>query len=127
MSRTEYARQVKQELYGEQRSAVAGTDPELSAIKERLVYGEIYPHIHLDAKLRELLILAVATTNQTMGEVLSIPRPPFRPGQTPERSGRRSITARPISAWGKRNRRCRPWTRYWSSGASSCRWSAPAL
>ena len=69
MSRTEYARQVKQELYGEQRSAVEGTDPEFSAIKERLVYGEIYPHIHLDAKLRELLILAVATTNQTMGEV----------------------------------------------------------
>ena len=49
MSRTEYARQVKQELYGEQRSAVEGTDPEFSAIKERLVYGEIYPHIHLDA------------------------------------------------------------------------------
>ena len=45
------------------------TDPEFAAIKERLIYGEIYTETKLDDKLRELVILVVASTNQTMSEI----------------------------------------------------------
>ena len=84
MDRTEYAQQILPQLYGEQRSPMEGTDPEFAAIKERLVYGEVYPHIRLDAKLRELLILAVATTNQTMHEVSLHTKAALQAGAAPE-------------------------------------------
>lgn len=56
-------------LYGEAHSDLTVSDPEFAAMKERLIYGEIYAEEKLSAKLRELVILAVATSNQTMNEV----------------------------------------------------------
>lgn len=69
MSRTEKATETMKALYGETHTALTAADPEFAAIKERLIYGEVYAEETLSAKLRELVILAVATTNQTMNEV----------------------------------------------------------
>ena len=60
---------IRDRLYGRSDSPLAGTDPEFAAIKTRLIYGEVYAEEKLSAKLRELVILVVATTNQTMDEV----------------------------------------------------------
>ncbi len=69
MNREEQAKRTMQELYGPEAPDRAVRDPEFAAIKERLIYGEIYAEEKLSAKLRELVILAVAATNQTMNEV----------------------------------------------------------
>ena len=69
MNRTEKATETMNTLYGETHTALTAADPEFAAVKERLVYGEIYAEEKLSAKLRELIILAVAATNQTMNEV----------------------------------------------------------
>lgn len=69
MNRAEQTKQTLTQLYGRSDSPMAGTDPEFAAIKTRLIYGEVYAEEKLSAKLRELVILVVATTNQTMDEV----------------------------------------------------------
>lgn len=69
MNRAEQTQQMLTQLYGQSDSPLAGTDPEFAAFKTRLIYGEVYAEEKLSAKLRELVILAVATTNQTMDEV----------------------------------------------------------
>ena len=68
MNRAEQAEKTTKALYGG-TSALGVTDPEFAAIKERLIYGEVYAEEKLSARLRELVILVVATTNQTMNEV----------------------------------------------------------
>lgn len=83
MDRREIARQTVDALYGG-RSDIAQAEPDFAAIKERLIYGEIYPHIQLDAKLRELVILAVAATNQTLNEVSLHTRAALQAGAAPE-------------------------------------------
>lgn len=57
------------DLYGEAHTDLSVFDPEFAAIKARLIYGEVYAEETLPAKLRELVILAVAAANQTMNEV----------------------------------------------------------
>ena len=69
MDRAEQTKQTLTQLYGRSDSPLAGTDPEFAAIKTRPIYGEVYAEEKLSAKLRELVILVVATTNQTMDEV----------------------------------------------------------
>ncbi len=69
MKCTDYAKQTVQMLYGAASASIHETDPEFFAIKERLIYGEVYAEEKLSAKLRELVILVVATTNQTVNEV----------------------------------------------------------
>lgn len=69
MNRIEKAAETMHALYGEAHSGLRISDPEFAAIKERLIYGEVYAAEKLSAKLRELVILAAATTNQTMNEV----------------------------------------------------------
>lgn len=69
MDRKEQSREVMRRLYGLAKSPMSATDPDFAAIKERLVYGEVYKHIKLDAKLREFILLAVAATNETPDEV----------------------------------------------------------
>ena len=69
MNRTEKAKETMNALYGEAHAALTASDPEFAAIKERLIYGEVYAEEKLSAKLRELVILVVAATNQTMNEV----------------------------------------------------------
>lgn len=69
MNRTEKAAETMRALYGEARNSLAASDPEFAAIKERLIYGEVYAEEKLSARMRELVILVVAATNQTMNEV----------------------------------------------------------
>ena len=69
MNRTEKAAETMNALYGEARIGLTASDPEFAAIKEQLIYGEVYAEEKISAKLRELVILVVAATNQTMNEV----------------------------------------------------------
>ena len=69
MNRTEKAAETMNALYGEARIGLTASDPEFAAIKERLIYGEVYAEEKLSAKLWELVIHVVAATNQTMNEV----------------------------------------------------------
>lgn len=69
MNRTEKAAQTMRALYGEARNGLAASDPEFAAIKGWLIYGEVYAEEKLSARMRELVILVVAATNQTMNEV----------------------------------------------------------
>lgn len=69
MSREEIAKQYIGKLYDGAASPLESTDPEFAAIKERLIYGEVYAEEKLSVKLRELVILVVAATNQTLSEV----------------------------------------------------------
>lgn len=69
MKRADHAQQIMQTLYEAASASIHETDPEFAAIKERLIYGEVYAEEKLSAKLRELVILVVSATNQTMNEV----------------------------------------------------------
>ncbi len=84
MNREETARETMTRLYGGEPTTLEQTDPEFSAIKTRLIYGEIYQDETLSPRLRELLILAVATTNQTLGEVRRHTAAALRCGAAPE-------------------------------------------
>ena len=84
MDRTEFAAQTIEKLYGGAKTALRQSNPEFAAIKERLVYGEVYRHSRLDARLRELVILVVAATNQTMREVTIHTEAALRVGTPPE-------------------------------------------
>lgn len=69
MNRAEKTEKIMRELYGSAQTALAQTDTDFAAIKARLIYGEIYAEEKLSARMRELVILAVAVTNQTVNEV----------------------------------------------------------
>ena len=69
MNRTEKAAETMCALYGQTYKNLTVSDPEFAAIKERLIYGEVYAEEKLSDKMRELIILVVAATNQTMNEV----------------------------------------------------------
>ena len=84
MDRTQAAKEMTQALYGAQPSPAEGADPDFAAIKERLIYGQVYRHVQLEPKLRELLILAVASTNQTLHEVSLHTQAALAAGASPE-------------------------------------------
>lgn len=84
MSRAEIAQQAMNVLYNGKEDSLENTDPEFSAIKERLIYGEVYAEETLPPKLRELLILVVAATNQTFSEVKRHTQAALNSGATPE-------------------------------------------
>ena len=65
MGRIDTAAENVRRLYGGAESPLSATDPEFAAIKERLVYGEVYAHVKLPAVLREQIIIAVAAVNGT--------------------------------------------------------------
>ena len=69
MNRSDTANEITGRLYGPEKSPLSASDPEFDAIKRRLVYGEVYPHVELEPVLREQILLAVATVNGTPGEV----------------------------------------------------------
>lgn len=84
MNSMELAKQYMEQLYGQSSSSLETTDPELAAIKKRLIYGEIYAEEKLDPKLRELIILVVSTTNQTYAEVKLHTNAALQSGVTPQ-------------------------------------------
>ena len=84
MDRVEEARRTLLALYGGSHSPLEESDPDFAAIKQRLVYGELYAQEALDPVMRELILLAVATTNQTMSEVKLHTCAALRSGASPE-------------------------------------------
>ena len=84
MDRVEEARRTLLALYGGSHSPLEESDPDFAAIKQRLVYGELYAQEALDPVMRELILLAVATTNQTMSEVKLHTCAALRSGAYPE-------------------------------------------
>ncbi|MCR3760264.1 carboxymuconolactone decarboxylase family protein [Clostridium felsineum] len=69
MNRIEISNETMKHLYGSDENKIKQTDKDFFDIKTRLVYGEVYNHIKLSSKMRELILLVVATTNLTMKEV----------------------------------------------------------
>lgn len=69
MNRSESAKQYISTLYNDKYAPLEASDPEFTTIKERLIYGEVYAEEKLLPRLRELVILAVAVTNQTLNVV----------------------------------------------------------
>lgn len=83
MNRIESAKRYTDKLYDGAASPLETTDPEFAAIKERLIYGEVYAEEKLPARLRELVILVAATTNQTFAEVKRHTAAALQSGVTP--------------------------------------------
>ena len=65
MDRMQKAEAYRKELGKTGAPALAGTDPELAAIRERLEYGEIAGQGCLDARRRRLITLVVLAAIQT--------------------------------------------------------------
>ena len=101
MDRAEQTKQTLTQLYGRSDSPLAGTDPEFAAIKTRLIYGEVYAEEKLSAKLRELVILVVATTNQTRDEVKRHTAAALAAGVRPEEVREAVYHCAPTSAWAR--------------------------
>ena len=59
MDRIQKAVAYRKELGKTEASPLAGTEPELAAIRERLEYGEIAGQGSLDARQRRLITLVV--------------------------------------------------------------------
>ena len=65
-------------------SALAGTDPELAAIRDRLEYGEIAGQGCLDARQRRLITLVVLAAIQTPEGIGEETRAALHQGVRPE-------------------------------------------
>ncbi len=67
--RVALAEKNKSKLFGNTQDSLAKSDPELVAMKERLIYGEIAKYGSLNDKQRELITLVVLTSAQTPAEI----------------------------------------------------------
>lgn len=59
----------KSKLFGNVQDPLAKTDPDLVAMRDRLLYGEIAEHGSLNDKQRELLTLVVLTVGQSTADI----------------------------------------------------------
>lgn len=66
MERVECARQNRQKYLGSGSAALEATDPELVAMQDRLLYGEIVSHGTLTDSQRLLITLVVLAAGQTL-------------------------------------------------------------
>lgn len=83
MNRLQTAEQNRRKFLGDQQSALATTDPDLVAIKERLLYGEIADRGTLDDRQRMLVTLVVLATSQTLGDMKAQTEAALRVGLSP--------------------------------------------
>ena len=83
MDRVQLTETNRQKLLGNQQSPLAKTDPDLIAIKERLLYGEIAQRGTLDDRQRMLVTLVVLTTNQTLEDMKAQTEAALRVGLSP--------------------------------------------
>ena len=126
MDRVEEARRTLLALYGGSHSPLEESDPDFAAIKQRLVYGELYAQEALDPVMRELILLAVSTTNQTMFEVKLHPVPHCGPAHHQRQSRRPSITAHLISGLARQRPLRLRSTKFCGRRASPSRWPVSA-
>lgn len=83
MKRSELAQKKMQEPFEGQSLSLEGTDPDLTAIRDSLLYGEIALRGTLNDKIRELITLAVLTANQTPDGIKSHVKAALHAGATP--------------------------------------------
>ncbi len=76
------AEQKFKELFGTEMS-VSKTDPELMAILQRFIFGEVFYTGNLDDKTRELITITVLTTNQTLPQLTAHTNAALNIGVTP--------------------------------------------
>jgi len=70
MDRTELSKQKCRELFGDREpSDASASDPDLTDILNRFVFGEVAYHGGLSDKHRELITLVVLATNQTLPQL----------------------------------------------------------
>ncbi len=84
MNRIEQSKTKFRELFGDAEFSTMQTDPEFLDIQNNFIFGEVYSHGKLDAKLRELIVLVVLTANQTLEEVRAHVGAALNAGVTPE-------------------------------------------
>ena len=83
MDRVQLAEKNRQRYLGTRPSPLAKTDPDLIAMKERLLYGEIAQRGTLDDRQRMLVTLVVLTTNQTLEDMKTQTEAALRVGLSP--------------------------------------------
>ena len=83
MDRISTAAQNRQALMGEAGSSLARTDPELAAMRDRLVYGEIVDSGTLDQRQKVLVALVTLAAIQTLDEVKEHTEAALRCGVSP--------------------------------------------
>lgn len=83
MDRPVVTEKNRQHALGDMRDPLARTDPDLVAMRDRLVYGEIAEQGHLDNKRRELITLVVLTAGQTLDDIKAHGNAALRAGATP--------------------------------------------
>ena len=81
--RSALAEKNKSKFFGNVQDPLAKSDPELVAMKERLLYGEIAEHGSLNDKQRELITLVVLTSAQTMADIKKHVGATLRVGASP--------------------------------------------
>ena len=84
MDRMQKAAAYRKELGKTEASPLAGTEPELAAIRERLEYGEIAGQGSLDARQRRLITLVVLAAIQTPEGIGEETRAALHQGVRPE-------------------------------------------
>ena len=72
-----------QKFLGSTTSSLAATDPDLAAMRDRLLYGEIMDHGTLSDKQRMLVTLVVLTAGQTLDDFKTQVNAALRVGATP--------------------------------------------
>lgn len=83
MNRHLIAEKNREKFLGDMQNSFAKTDPDLAAIRDHLVYGEIVDRGTLTDKQRMLIALVVLATNQTLDEIKSHTKAALRIGIAP--------------------------------------------
>ena len=83
MDRIQSAEKNKRTFFGDARFPLEQTDPDLPAIRDRLVYGEIVEHGTLNNRQRVLITLAVLTAGQTLEDIKPHTEAALRVGVSP--------------------------------------------
>lgn len=83
MDRIERSKMKFKERFGDVQSAMPEPDPELQDIMVRFIFGDVLCEGELDDKTRELITLAVLTTNQTLPQISAHTSAALNTGLTP--------------------------------------------
>ncbi len=81
--RAALAERNMQKFLGNTESSLSSTDPDFTAMRDRLVYGEIADHGTLNDKQRALITLVVLTSGQTLEDLKTHVDAALRVGATP--------------------------------------------
>ncbi|MDF2884236.1 MAG: 4-carboxymuconolactone decarboxylase [Clostridiaceae bacterium] len=66
MNRIENSEKIQKQLWEKENNALKITDPEFDEVMKRFIYGEVWQHGNIEAKLRELVTIVVNITNFNM-------------------------------------------------------------